>query len=182
MHFRRQQFFENQDGGSFNFRLNNHHEKLIPSLYFSIKNVTFIGGSWRLRVVYCRGSNLMLKRFFYKKSANSDFYGTKFGGLLHRRPTYSEKHVYHFEHDFWPIKRANRTKIATCGLTEETEKRKEKRQEQKVTKPLYFTTTWRRLIANDMHQIWWVSYFHLTHISLSFTVISFTPIFMLFDL
>jgi len=45
------------------------------------------------------------------------------------------------------------TKIATCGLAEETEK-KQKRREKKVTKSLYFTTTWRRYFATDLHEIW----------------------------
>jgi len=31
--------------------------------------------------------------------------------------------VYHSEHDFLAIKREIRTTIATCGLTEETEKK-----------------------------------------------------------
>jgi len=62
--------------------------------------------------------------------------------------------VYQSEHDFWAIKRAILTKIATCGLAEEKENKK--RQTKKVTKPLYFTTTWRRHFATDLHQIWWV--------------------------
>jgi len=43
--------------------------------------------------------------------------------------------VYQFEHDFWAIKRAIRTKIATCGLAEETEKGGRKSQ-NRIISPL----------------------------------------------
>jgi len=50
---------------------------------------------------------------------------------------------------------ANRAKIATCGLDEETDKRRvELIYIKKVTKPLYFTIMRRRHFAIDLHQIW----------------------------
>jgi len=39
---------------------------------------------------------------------------------MHQTP---KRHVYQSEHNFLAIKRAIRTKIATCGLVEETEKK-----------------------------------------------------------
>jgi len=70
----------------------------------------------------------MLKRFFARSRISPDFYGSKFGGFLDRssklwRHQTPKRHVYQSEHVFWAIKRATRTKIATCGLAEETEKR-----------------------------------------------------------
>jgi len=41
-----------------------------------------------------------------------------------------KRHVYQSEHDFWAIKRAIRTKIATSGLAEETEKKHKKVDEE----------------------------------------------------
>jgi len=74
----------------------------------------------------------MLKRFFARNRRCPDFYGSKFDGFSDRRPLHSKfegtkppkRHVYQLEHDLWVIKRAIRTEIATCGLTEETEKNK----------------------------------------------------------
>ena len=37
------------------FRLNRHYEKGTPGLLLPIKNLTFVGLSWRLRVVYSWG-------------------------------------------------------------------------------------------------------------------------------
>ena len=37
------------------FRLNRHYEKGTPGLLLPIKNLTFVGLSWRLIVVYSRG-------------------------------------------------------------------------------------------------------------------------------
>ena len=55
-----QLIFEIQDGGGrhlekIHFRLNRHYEKWTPGLLLPIKNLTFVGFSWRLRVVYSRG-------------------------------------------------------------------------------------------------------------------------------
>jgi len=82
----------------------------------------------------------MLKRFFARNWLNPDFYGSKFGGFLDMRPPHSEfdnapnpqKAVYQSEHDFWAIKRAIRTKIATFALAEETEKKAEKESHKTV--------------------------------------------------
>jgi len=44
--------------------------------------------------------------------------------------------VYQSKHDFWAIKRAIRTKIATCGLAEETEKGgRRKSQNRNISPP-----------------------------------------------
>jgi len=44
---------------------------------------------------------------------------------MDRRHQTPKRHVlaYQSEHDFWAIERAIRTKIATCGLAEETGKK-----------------------------------------------------------
>ena len=62
-----------------------------------------------------------------------------------------KRHVYKTEHVVWAIKRANRSRIATCRRDEETEKGR-----TKVTKPWYFTTVWRRSLSTDLNQIWCV--------------------------
>jgi len=119
---------------------------------------------WRHRYVLHQSNNIPTK--FGDDWSNSngncpDFYGSKFGGFLDRGPprikfegTKSWKGTcINRNMSFEPL--SVKPLIATCGLTEEMEK-KEKRWEKKVTKPLYFTTTWRRHFATDLHQIWWV--------------------------
>jgi len=82
----------------------------------------------------------MLKRFFARKRLNPDFYGSKFGVfwtgdslIVNLKAPNPKRHVYQSEHDFWTIKRAIRTKIATCGLAEEAEKRKKAGEESHKT-------------------------------------------------
>jgi len=69
----------------------------------------------------------MLKQFFARNRKSPDFYESQFDTKT------LKMHVYHSEHEFWAIKRAIRTKIATCGLAEETEKRKKAGKESHKT-------------------------------------------------
>jgi len=47
--------------------------------------------------------------------------------------------VYQLEHDFWAIKRAIWTNIATCGLAEETEKNKIKKGGRRKSQNRYIS-------------------------------------------
>jgi len=50
------------------------------------------------------------------------------------------------------IKRENWTKFAIFEMAEETEKKE--KDGRRVSKPLYFTNTWRRQFATHPHQLW----------------------------
>jgi len=108
----------------------------------------FIGASWRLRCLL--SGALMLKRFVCKHGLSLDFYGSKFGGFLNRRPSHCE-----FDCTKSCINRKTTFKPLSVRPVGWPRKRKRKKmREKQVTKSLYFTTTWRRHFATDLYQIW----------------------------
>ena len=109
------------------FRLNRHYEKGTPGLLLPIENITFVGLSWRLRVVYLEGSNAEAISAANRQSPKT---GRNFGVFWAGDPQKwiwrlqtPKRHVYETEHVVWAIKRVNRLKIATCRRDEETEKK-----------------------------------------------------------
>jgi len=88
------------------FRLDHHHEKLISSLKFSIKNVTFIGVSRRF--LFCKNSAksrlLRAWRFFGPQTPHSKLEGTKppKGTCINRNTTF-EPLSGQFGPKLWPV-------------------------------------------------------------------------------
>jgi len=81
-----------------------------------------------------------VKAIFCKKSLSRDFYGSNCDGFWTGNPLMvnwkaptPERHVNQSENVFWATERANRTKIATCGLAEEMEQNKMAREESHKT-------------------------------------------------
>jgi len=111
---------------------------------------SLLSGALILKAIFCKNS--AISRLF--TSQNLAVFRTADQLIVNFKAP--KRHVYQSEHNFWTIKRAILTKIATCGLADETEMKSNKKAGEKVAKPLYFTTTWRRHFATDLHQIWWV--------------------------
>jgi len=121
------------------------------TFHLSIKNVImntiFYWGNFTFKGSLLSVS-LMLNRFFARNWLSPDFYGSQFGGFFDRRPPHSEFEgtkppkgtCINRNTTFEPLNVQFGPKLRSVGWP----RKRKKNQEKKVTKPLYFTTMWRR--------------------------------------
>jgi len=107
---------------------------------------------------------LMLKWFFCKNRLSPDFYGSKFGGFLDRRPpdikfegTKPPKGTcINRNTTFEPLSVQFGPKLRPVGWPRKRKTNNLKKAHEESDKPLYFTTMWRRHFTTNLHQIWYV--------------------------
>ena len=131
-------WWRRQPSWKIHFRLIRQYEEGTRGLLLSLKKLTFVGLSWRLRVVYSRG--LECWSDFGCKSTKSEN-GSKCWCILGRGPPKNKFEGFKLRKgactkqktSFELLKRANRSRIATCRWDEETEKLKKRENESHKT-------------------------------------------------